>query len=229
MKKVKKKQKDILYGIFFLISGLATLIPYNNVLHPSLLGYDSLCPFSPMSTAMLWGFAGFLLLQPIKRRNRKPWNSFAYIFSIILFFYSIVHSGYLGMIGLLSWESRDCPPLVLENLADGVYVGESNNIGKKVIMQVEIKDKKILSLKTISMGHASPFGQEAFRHLPGRILKAQKMEVDAVTGATHSCKQIVSAIYNALQSPLRQEESKKERFGRKFQAVNTILRRANSR
>ena len=208
------------FALCLFLGGLATLIPYSNVLHPSLLGYNALCSFVPMSTAMLWGLAGFIFLQPIRMRNRKPWRCIAYAFSIALFFYSMLHSGYLGMIGLLSWETNVFPIVSLEKVSNGVYTGESNNIGKKVIMQVEVQDKKILGLKTISMGHASPFGQEAFKHLPGRILQAQSIKVDSITGATHSCQQIKAAIHNALQGNVLHIKTKNtKRFLKKFKVL----------
>ncbi len=198
---ILKKNKTLRNSLALcaFLSGLATLFPNHHVLHSSLLGYNALCPFVPMSTALLWGFAGFLWLQPIRMRNRKPGKGCIYTFSIMLFIYGMIHSGYLGMIGLLSWEGDSFPPIDLSEMADGLYTGKSNNIGKKVVMQIEVKEKKIVAIKTISIGHASTFGQEAFKHLPERILKAQSIKVDSVTGASHSCKQIKAAIYNALQ------------------------------
>lgn len=218
-KKKKNIRKFLVLCLF--LSGLSTLLPYDNVLHPSLLGYKALCPFIPMSTAILWGLAGFLFLQPIRMRNRKPVQGFLYLFSMLLFAYGMAHSGYLGMIGLLSWETDVFLPLSLEKIADGFYTGKSNNIGKKVVMKVEVKDKKMVAIQTISMGHASIFGEEAFKHLPDRILKAQSLKVDTVSGASHSCKQIQAAIYNAFQPKSQEiERKKKKRFARVFSKQN---------
>lgn len=83
----------------------------------------------------------------------------------------------------------------LENTEDGKYFGEYdvNFISAKV--EVDIKDKKISDIKLIE--HKTERGTKA-EVIPERVVKAQSLKVDAVSGATNSSKVILKAIQNAL-------------------------------
>ena len=48
---------NLMTAIFFLILALFTLIPFSGTVKESMLGYDSLCPFAPVSTLVLVGFS----------------------------------------------------------------------------------------------------------------------------------------------------------------------------
>ena len=48
---------NLMTAIFFLILALFTLIPFTGTEMENMLGYDSLCPFAPVSTLVLVGFS----------------------------------------------------------------------------------------------------------------------------------------------------------------------------
>lgn len=84
----------------------------------------------------------------------------------------------------------------LNNKKDGKYFGEYdvNFISAKV--EVDIKDRKISDIKLIE--HKNERGVKA-EIIPERVVEAQSLQVDVVSGATNSSKVILKAIQNALE------------------------------
>lgn len=85
----------------------------------------------------------------------------------------------------------------LNKVADGHYIGsyDVNFIAAKV--QVNVKNHTIVSIKLLK--HKTERGQKA-EVIPERVVKAQSLKVDTITGATNSSKVILKAIQNALES-----------------------------
>ena len=48
---------NLVTAIFFLVLALFTLIPFTGTIKENMIGYDSLCPFVPVSTLVLLGFS----------------------------------------------------------------------------------------------------------------------------------------------------------------------------
>ncbi|HON44978.1 MAG TPA: FMN-binding protein [Planctomycetota bacterium] len=192
-----KKHKTIVWCTFLL--GCSTLIPFPYAFHINTLGYNSLCSFTPISTSILWGLAGMIALYP-KRVHRKNLfrQSLLFLFTL-LFFYGFLNFAYLGCVGILSFEWKSLPPFHLETIQDGEYLGYSSNLGKKVVMKVHVQESTIQHIETISSGYASEkFGMQAFKYLPEQIILSQSIQVDTISGATHSSWQIQTAVHDAL-------------------------------
>ncbi|PJI09309.1 MULTISPECIES: FMN-binding protein [Clostridium] len=85
----------------------------------------------------------------------------------------------------------------LNKVADGEYIGayDVNFVAAKV--QVNVKNHRITSIKLLK--HKTERGKKA-EVIPGRVVKAQSLKVDTITGATNSSKVILKAIEKALES-----------------------------
>ena len=88
---------------------------------------------------------------------------------------------------------------------DGTYRGESDGYEDKIIVDVTVKNDKIVSVKVVSQAESR--AKDSMKVIPERILQAQKPKVDAVTGATISSK----AIMKAVEKALKQASAKKTR------------------
>ncbi len=85
--------------------------------------------------------------------------------------------------------------LMLENIADGVYVGDCDVEFIYAKVAVTVKDGQIEKIDLLE--HKNDRGTSAERIIE-QIVKAQSLEVDAVSGATNSSKVIKKAVANAL-------------------------------
>lgn len=84
----------------------------------------------------------------------------------------------------------------LSKVKDGKYIGEfdaNNVISSKV--NVEVKDHKITNISFIN--HKYDKGKPAEAVIP-KVIEAQSLEVDTVSGATNSSKVILKSIENAV-------------------------------
>ncbi len=79
--------------------------------------------------------------------------------------------------------------------ADGTWIGEWNTTLVKVHVSVETKEQKITHIKILR--HDCGRGKPA-EAIVDRVIQAQSLRVDAVSGATGSSKVILRAIQDAL-------------------------------
>jgi uncharacterized protein with FMN-binding domain len=86
------------------------------------------------------------------------------------------------------------------SIMDGVYEGTQDNAPVMAKVRVEVKDGRIDSIEVLKHTHGPNKGAEA---IVGRVLAAQSLEVDAVSGATLSSKVVLKAIERALDKGLR--------------------------
>lgn len=85
-----------------------------------------------------------------------------------------------------------------ETFKDGVYTGTGTGFGGQIKVQVAVKDTKITGIEVLSApGEDSSFLQKA-KGVIDRIIEAQNLDVDTVSGATYSSRGIISAVKNAL-------------------------------
>ncbi|MDD3240790.1 MAG: FMN-binding protein [Lachnospira sp.] len=84
----------------------------------------------------------------------------------------------------------------LENVADGVYVGDCNVGYIYAKVRVTVADHKLV--KTELLEHRTERGKPA-EVILDTMVSQQKTEVDAVSGATNSSKVIMRAVENALR------------------------------
>jgi len=83
----------------------------------------------------------------------------------------------------------------LDNKKDGKYIGEFDADVISAKVEVEIKNKKISNINIIE--HKNGRGTPA-EVIPKKVVDAQSLKVDVVSGATNSSKVILKAIENAL-------------------------------
>jgi uncharacterized protein with FMN-binding domain len=83
----------------------------------------------------------------------------------------------------------------LSAVADGTYRGSSKVGPVRVTLDVTVADNAIASIAIIR--HFNGRGKKAEAIVP-RVIAAQTLEVDVVSGATGSSKAILLAIENAL-------------------------------
>jgi len=84
----------------------------------------------------------------------------------------------------------------LSKVNDGTYQGKSKVGPVRVTLDVTVKDKTITDIVIIR--HFNGRGKKAETIVP-RIIEAQSLEVDVVSGATGSSKAILQAVERALK------------------------------
>jgi len=92
----------------------------------------------------------------------------------------------------------------LEKIEDGAYKGEYKFFPIKVEVNVKVKNHQITEIKITK--HRTGQGEKA-EIIIEDVIRAQSLEVDAISGATLSSKCILKAIENALEQDL---ESKRK-------------------
>jgi Uncharacterized protein conserved in bacteria len=103
--------------------------------------------------------------------------------------------------GFFYLKSRPLPAIEIgsldpKNIRDGSYTGEYESSPVKAIVQVDVKGQKITDIKIIE--HDCGLGKKAEK-ITDDIIKKQSLDVDTVSGATHSSKVILKAVENALE------------------------------
>lgn len=83
----------------------------------------------------------------------------------------------------------------LSKIADGVYRGDSKVGPVKVILDVTMKGSSITSIQIVK--HRNGRGKKAEAIVP-KIMEAQSLNVDVISGATYSSKAFLQAAENAL-------------------------------
>src|SRR5664280_1059568 len=89
-------------------------------------------------------------------------------------------------------------PLNLANVTDGVYDGSARVLHVAPKLQVTVTGGKITTIAVVSPVAGDVNG------LTARVIEAQSLNVDAISGATISTKTVLKAIDNALvTAPLK--------------------------
>lgn len=89
--------------------------------------------------------------------------------------------------------------LDLKSLKDGTYIGQDVIPLCRVKLATTIKNNKITEIKILSHFVTYPLAGRAYAQIPERIIKAQSLDVDAVTAATVSSNNIKRAVLDALE------------------------------
>jgi uncharacterized protein with FMN-binding domain len=89
-------------------------------------------------------------------------------------------------------------PLNLANVADGVYDGSTRILHVAPKLQVTVAAGRITNITFVTLVAGDATG------LAARVVRAQSLDVDAISGATISTKTVLKTIDNALQTaPLK--------------------------
>ncbi|MDP4145154.1 MAG: FMN-binding protein [Bacillota bacterium] len=84
----------------------------------------------------------------------------------------------------------------LTKVKDGNYTGDFNAIFITAEVNVKVKNHEIVDVKLVK--HKNERGKRA-EIIPEKVVKAQSLQIDTVSGATNSSKVILKAIENALE------------------------------
>lgn len=83
----------------------------------------------------------------------------------------------------------------ISNIPDGTYTGKYQAFPIEVEVKVILKDHKITGIDLVK--HTTGKGQAA-EVIPSKVVEAQSLKVDTISGATYSSKVILLAIQDAL-------------------------------
>jgi uncharacterized protein with FMN-binding domain len=84
----------------------------------------------------------------------------------------------------------------LSTIPDGVYSGSTEAVWVSATVEVTVRDQQITA---IVLDHRHGQGEDA-EVIPDRVIEAQSLQVDLISGSTSSSKVILKAIENALRS-----------------------------
>jgi uncharacterized protein with FMN-binding domain len=106
------------------------------------------------------------------------------------------------MITIADRNGKAIEQIVIEDfdlslVPDGTYTGNYNAFPVVVDVEVTVGDHVITAIDLIKHMNGQGSGSEV---IPGKILEAQTLLVDTVSGATYSSKVILLAVQNALQN-----------------------------
>lgn len=89
----------------------------------------------------------------------------------------------------------------LDQVSDGMYIGDYSAFPVAVQVDVTVKDHAITGINLVK--HQNGQGGSA-EVIPQMVVDAQSLQVDTISGATYSSKVILLAIHDALQSAARE-------------------------
>ncbi|UMZ72847.1 FMN-binding protein [Natranaerofaba carboxydovora] len=81
---------------------------------------------------------------------------------------------------------------------DGTYEGTGDGFGGDTVVEVTVEGGEIVEIEEISNEDTPEYWDDAWPEIADRIIEAQSMEVDAVSGATASSEGVMEAVVNAL-------------------------------
>ena len=96
-------------------------------------------------------------------------------------------------------DAIDIEAVDLNQVADGDYTAECDAILVRARVLVKVRQQRIESIDLIEYKHGRG---DAAHVLPERVVQAQSLRVDAISGATNSSKVILEAIELALKQGL---------------------------
>jgi len=114
---------------------------------------------------------------------------------------SAVKGGAQNAVEFLSAFVAPEPEVVIDlaKIPDGTYEGTGKGLMGPIKVSVAVKDGKITKVTVLENEETPDVAGPALTGIPRAIVEQQKVDVDAVSGATFSSKGIVGAVKNALQ------------------------------
>ncbi len=86
----------------------------------------------------------------------------------------------------------------ISKIADGAYKGSGEGFHGAIEVEVKVATGKITSVTVLSNQETPDVAGGALANLPKTIVSEQRLDVDAVSGATYTSKGILEAVKNAL-------------------------------
>jgi uncharacterized protein with FMN-binding domain len=119
--------------------------------------------------------------------------------------YIVAMSFFAGFVSVLIFSCSTAYKTIQATLPDlsakpdGVYRGEYSmaKSPNKAVLDVTLQNQVITAINIVEHS-CSPIGKKAEK-ITENIIKQQKLNVDAISGATSSSKTILKAVENALQ------------------------------
>ncbi len=127
----------------------------------------------------------------MKKRSR----TILFIFLGILIF-GLIMVGY-GTLGLKKVLNEDIESIDLSLVEDGEYIGEYNNFRWSNTVKVIVENHEIIDIKIISSGNQSQ--GELLDEIIDKVVDNQKVDIDAISGATATTNSVLKAIEDALK------------------------------
>ncbi len=93
--------------------------------------------------------------------------------------------------------------LRIENIVDGTYEGRGEGYKSTIRVGVTVMDGKITAIVILEENESPYVSDPAFAELPPAIIRAQSVEVDAVSSATATSVGIIQAVTDALEKAPR--------------------------
>jgi fumarate reductase flavoprotein subunit len=100
----------------------------------------------------------------------------------------------------------------------GTFQGSGTGHGGTVKVETTFKDGRIASIKIVEFGETAGIGDAARVAIPERIIKAQRLDVDTVSGATEASKAIIEAVADSVRQAGVDPASLSAKAGRKAAA-----------
>jgi len=107
---------------------------------------------------------------------------------------------------LAQFEMTD---IAIEELSDGYYKGSFSEFPISVEVGVTVSHGKIDSIDLLK--HTNGQGADAEK-ITNKVIDAQSLQVDTISGATYSSKAIFKAVENALQSEKSSGEMSRQKW-----------------
>ena len=110
-----------------------------------------------------------------------------------------------AVIGIMSHMDKSMKQLAevtildvdLKQLRDGSYTGSYKADLVSAEVKVTVNNQKITEIELLEHNHGKGTPAEV---IPDKVIEAQSLDVDTISGATYSSKVILKAIENALNS-----------------------------
>ncbi len=92
----------------------------------------------------------------------------------------------------------DPDALDLSQVLDGEYEGQATGFGGTMTIRVTVEGGRITAIQVVDHQETPDIAEPAFETMIQRILEAQDLDVDTVSGATVTAEALISAIHRAL-------------------------------
>jgi len=94
-------------------------------------------------------------------------------------------------------------PIDLASIPDGTYKGAGEGLFGPIEVSVTVAGGKMTKVEVTSYSDTPEIAGQAVKGVPRAMLETQKVEVDAVSGATFTSKGIIQAVKDALSKATR--------------------------